>query len=46
LKVGKAAQMMGFSAVNDEADEDDDFSYGVSDETLEAAAGDDARPKQ
>jgi hypothetical protein len=37
-KRGKAAQMMGFSVVNDEADEDDDLSYEVSDEAMEAAA--------
>jgi hypothetical protein len=34
--------MMGFSVVNDETDEGDDLSYEVSDEALEAAAGDDA----
>ena len=32
---------MEFRVVNDEADEDDDLSYEVSDEALEAA-GDDA----
>jgi hypothetical protein len=31
--------MMGFSVMNDEADEGDDLSYEVSDEAMEAAAG-------
>jgi hypothetical protein len=31
--------MMGFNVMNDEADEDDDLSYEVSDEAMEAAAG-------
>ena len=31
--------MMGFSVMNDEADERDDLSYEVSDEAIEAAAG-------
>jgi hypothetical protein len=38
-KRGKAAHMMGFSVMNDEADEGDDLSYEVSDEAMEAAAG-------
>ena len=39
---GKAGHMMGFSVMNDEADEGDDLSYEVSDEALEAAAGSNA----
>ena len=38
-KRGKAAHMMGFSVMNDEADEGDDLSYEVTDEAMEAAAG-------
>ncbi len=42
LDGARFVRMMGFSVVNDEADEGDDLSYEVSDEALEAAAGDDA----
>jgi hypothetical protein len=31
--------MMGFSVMNDEADEGDDLGYELSDEAMEAAAG-------
>ena len=48
LKAREPAQMMGFSIMNDEtvqADEEDHpLSYEVSDEALEAAAGDEAVP--
>jgi hypothetical protein len=36
--------MMGFCVMNDEAADEEDLGYEVSDEALEAAAGNEALP--